>query len=690
MRFALFFIPACVIAAIIPADLSGVRPGAVTVAATGESLTVRWPDEASRTWTAEFSLDSTRPLITSIGLEGRPIVRNASPQYWAATGKRRGRAGFDEFFDNPTNHPNGTRRFEGAFKPVSVKATSAGDRVELLFDGLQLGIFSGAIAYTFYPGSRLLYQEAVVSTQEPETAYLYDTGLRLTAPAEAVRPGRREVVSPITYYDTDGRLQTVMTSGPDRRPATVRYRAIAAKLDGGSVAVFPPPHTYIAPRDYTTNMGYVWFHGWAGRASPGAPGVLGVGIRHPTDDGAGEYYPWMNAPPGTVQRLGVFFFVSDGNAETTLDEALRFTHRDRFPALPGYKTITSHWHWGYTIQALHLEEHGQGEHWVPPFKQVLQDMGIDAAMISDFHGDGHPSDVTDLRLEELSAYDRMCRKLSDAKFLLIPAEEGSTYLGGHWSITFPKLVYWFMRKGSEGPLVRQHPKYGTVYHAGSAADVLEIVRRENGMLYQTHPRTKSSFGYPDSVRQTAYFLDPHYIGAGWKAMPADRSTLRQGVRAFKLLDDMNNWGLPKRLLAETDMFAIDQTSEIYAHMNANYVRMNELPDFDHYGQVLEAVSRGDYFISMGEVLLPKVEVSTATPTAITVKADIKWTFPLAFAEIVWGDGNNTFTHTIPLAHTRPFGNESFTWKAEAKDWKWARLAVWDVAGNGAFINPVRR
>ena len=113
------------------------------------------------------------------------------------------------------------------------------------------------------------------------------------------------MVSPITYYDTDGKLQTVMTSGPDRRPAYVRYRAIAAKLDGGSLAVFPSPHTYIAPRDYTTNMGYVWFHGWAGRASPGAPGVLGVGIRHPTDDGAGQYYPWINAPPGTVQRLGV-------------------------------------------------------------------------------------------------------------------------------------------------------------------------------------------------------------------------------------------------------------------------------------------------------------------------------------------------------------------------------------------------
>jgi hypothetical protein len=79
-----------------------------------------------------------------------------------------------------------------------------------------------------------------------------------------------------------------------------------------------------------------------------------------------------------------------------------------------------------------------------------------------------------------------------------------------------------------------------------------------------------------------------------------------------VLDDMNNWGLPKRLLAETDMFAIDHTSELYTHMNANYVRIGSLPDFDHYGGLMDAVSRGDYFISTGEVLLPQVEVSRAS------------------------------------------------------------------------------
>ena len=682
MRLLITLIPLIGFAASVPADISGVRQGILTVAADNQRLTVRWPDEKSRTWVAEFSLDSTKPLITSIGLEGSPIVRNAWPQYWVHTGKRRGRAGFDEFFDFPGNHPDGTRRFEAAFQPVSARATSVGDRVEVLFQGLKMGIFDGAVAYTFYPGSRLILQEAVVSTNEPDTAYLYDTGLRFAAPASAVRPGRREVVSPITYYDTEGKLQTVMTAGPDRRPAWVRYRAASARLDGGSLAVFPPPHTYIAPRDYTTNMGYLWFHGWAGR---GGRGELGVGVRHPQDDGAGQYYPWINAPPGTTQRMGVFWMVSDSQPESLLEDVLRFTNRDRFPVLPGYRTLTSHWHWGYTIQAL-----SQGEKWTPPFKQVLRDMGIDAAITADFHGDGHPEVLTDLRLEELDAYYRMCRKVSDSTFLLIPSEEANVHLGGHWSLAFPKPVYWFMSKSSEGPLQRQHPKYGSVYHVGSPADVIEMIRRERGILYQAHPRTKSSFGYPDKVRNTDFFLDPRFIGVGWKAMPADRSTVRQGIRAFNLLDDMSNWGLSKRLLAETDMFAIDHTSELYAHMNANYVRMDKLPEFDNYAVMLEAVERGDYFMSMGEVLLPRVEVSTTSAGSISATASVRWTFPLAFGEIVWGDGNRTFTQTFPLTETRPFGSATFTWKTDAKDWKWARVAVWDVAGNGAFINPVRR
>ena len=87
--------------------------------------------------------------------------------------------------------------------PVTAQARSVGNRIELLFQRLKLVIFEGGIAYTFYPGSRLIYQEAVVSTQEPDTAYLYDTVLCLAAPASGMRPGLRKVISPVTAMSCD-------------------------------------------------------------------------------------------------------------------------------------------------------------------------------------------------------------------------------------------------------------------------------------------------------------------------------------------------------------------------------------------------------------------------------------------------------------------------------------------------------
>jgi 2,4-dienoyl-CoA reductase-like NADH-dependent reductase (Old Yellow Enzyme family) len=75
---------------------------------------------------------------------------------------------------------------------------------------------------------------------------------------------------------------------------------------------------------------------------------------------------------------------------------------------------------------------------------------------------------------------------------------------------------------------------------------------------------------------------------------------------------------------------------------------------------------------------------------IVVRARIQHTFPLAMAEIVWGDGSETRRKMFPLTETRPFGDLEFSGEADGGAWKWARFAVWDVAADGAFVNPVWR
>jgi hypothetical protein len=655
----------------VPFDSSGVRPGPVTVTSTAQTVTIRWADEAQRLWTAEFSLKPESALIKAIAVNGSTVIAQAQPYYLTTVGKRHG--GWDAFFDFPPSDPAGTRTFHGKFTLKSARASTIGDRVEIIFDGLQMGIFQGSIHYVIFPHSRLIEQVAVVSTSEPGTAYFYDAGLSMGINANR-DTGAGSLVS---YYDTAGTLRDIASDTDlERQSLAVRYRTIAARAGTGSVAVFPAPHQYFFPRDVTTNLGYVWHSS--------GNGLVSLGIRQYPDDGH-PVYPWSNAPPGTEQRLSMFLLVEPGDVHAALVNVAKFTHFDRFPALDGYSTFTSHWHFGYTVQAME-----KGLHWTPPFKTVFEALGVNSALILDFHGDGHPGDSGETRLRELRAYYDACRAQSGPEFLLIPGEEANVYLGGHYALAFPKPVLWHMKRGTSQPFQETDPKHGTVYNVSDANELLDLVRKENGFVYSTHPRTKGSTGFPDQIKDSAQFLDPHYFGAGWKALPSDLSSPRLGDRVFKLLDDMSNWGLKKRILGEVDVFQIDSTHELYAHMNINYVRIPALPTFDNYGQLLDAIRQGDFFVSTGEVLLPEVKIAAAPLGRISVHARIKNTFPLQMAEVVWGDESQTHSKIIPLTETHEFGDLQFSTEVDAGNWKWARFAVWDVAANGAFVNPVWR
>jgi hypothetical protein len=658
------------VAAPISLDLSGVKPGPVSVTRDGDTALVRWQDGQKRSWEARFNLEPARPLIASISTDGNTVVQNAVPIYNCQTGKRRG--GFDEFFDFPPSHPEGTRSYIGRLVPSAARAVSQGDRVEIIFDGFQMGIFSGSIRYVFYPGSRLIEQAAVASTSEPDTAYFYDAGLRMAVPRDAKPGGNMD--SEITYYDTEGKIRVEHPNVSEKLPVAARYRTLAARAQGGSVAVFPSPHKYFMPRDFTTNMGFLWHTAWRGQVS--------IGVRQLPDDNS-RFYPWMNAPPGTAQRMHVFFLLGTGDSRTLLDEVTRYTNRDKFQHLDGYLTVAPHWHLAYTVQAME-----KGADWVPPFKPVLKGMGVDAAMIADFHGDGHPQDQTELRLKELKAYYDFSRAQSDSSFLIMPSEEANVHYGGHWAVAFPKPVYWFMAPPGTQSNRTEVPGYGTVYTIGNSKALLDMLKRERGFAYQTHPRTKGSKEYPDKIRFTEHFLDDTYVGVGWKQMPADMASPRLGERSLTLLDDMSNWGLRKLALAEVDVFQIDHTHELYAHMNINYVRAPKLPSFENYGELLRTMEKGDFFMSTGEVLMPAHSIRQTAPGRLRATAEVRYTLPLRFAEVVWGDGEKTHRQTYSLENTREFGSEKLEFDVDAPGWRWARLAVWDVAGDGAFANPV--
>src|SRR5436309_1752944 len=142
--------------AAVPFDMAGPGPGSIQVTPGTESVRVAWKDKTGRPCTADFSLDADRPLITSIAVNGKNVISRAQPVYRASTGKRRG--GFDQFFDFPPSHPEGTRSFLGVFKMTAAHAKFEGDRLDISFEGLQLGIFQGDIHFFFFPGSTVIQQ----------------------------------------------------------------------------------------------------------------------------------------------------------------------------------------------------------------------------------------------------------------------------------------------------------------------------------------------------------------------------------------------------------------------------------------------------------------------------------------------------------------------------------------------------
>src|ERR1700683_1376714 len=200
-------------------DVSKVRPGPVRVQNINGGLQVEWPDERGRTWTAQFALEPRKPLITSLGVSGKMVLSGGQAFYRVETGKRRG--GWDAFFDFPPSAPEGTRSFLGEFHPKTARATTIGERVVVAFDGMRLGIFQGEIRYIFYPGSRLIDQQAAMKTQEQDVAYFYDAGLRMSAASDLTAGGTMN--SEVSYFDTQGNSQTIVPPyGSARHPAAVR------------------------------------------------------------------------------------------------------------------------------------------------------------------------------------------------------------------------------------------------------------------------------------------------------------------------------------------------------------------------------------------------------------------------------------------------------------------------------------
>src|SRR5258708_39348481 len=104
--------------------------------------------------------------------------------------------------------------------------------------------------------------------------------------------------------------------------------------------------------------------------------------------------------------------------------------------------------------------------------------------------------------------------------------------------------------------------------------------------------------------------------------------------------------------------------------------------------IINAMKSGNYFVTSGEVLISNYALS-GTGEQRMITADVEWTFPLEFVEVVWGDGKKTDRQIISTTDQPPFGKKHFSIPFNATGKKWVRFAAWDIATNGALVQPIK-
>ena len=276
--------------------------------------------------------------------------------------------------------------------------------MEVTFDGVRIGIFTGSLRYTFYPGTPLIQQAALVSTHEPDTAYYYDAGLEMTAEQDRWPGGNME--SHISYYDVAGKLQEITPPYGSERHSAGSALSHGGGEDGRrehcrlstSASLFLCARLHHQPGVPLVQL--LAGQGWTGMQ------------QYPDDDTTID--PWMNAPPESVQEMGLFLLPSAKDSSAVLKDVLALHAQRSLCAFGWIRNLCT-----ALAPCLHSAGHGKGTRLAATFQAGDEAIGIDSAMIMDFHGDGHPADLTDLRLHELDEYYKACRAQSDSE---LPAD----------------------------------------------------------------------------------------------------------------------------------------------------------------------------------------------------------------------------------------------------------------------------
>ena len=205
--------------------------------------------------------------------------------------------------------PDEITRAAAGYQTSSCEVKSNGARVEVTFPGVTLGVFAGRREFDVFKGSNLIRQVVIAKTDRDNVAYKYDAGLK----GLALQAGTR-----VAWRDLAGRWQEQRFGGAvNKDSATVwtANRLIAADLAGGSIAAFPPPHSFYGARESNQILGDNYYR-------KDSDTSFAFGIRQAEKEEDPEFlhnFALTSARPGTWQQMPVFLYVSPDRAPAAID-----------------------------------------------------------------------------------------------------------------------------------------------------------------------------------------------------------------------------------------------------------------------------------------------------------------------------------------------------------------------------------
>ncbi len=320
-------------------------------------------------------------------------------------------------------------------------------------------------------------------------------------------------------------------------------RLIAAELPGGSIAAFPPPHSFFGARESNQVLGDNYYRKDSDTV---------VRVRNPSGrEGRGPGVPpQLRADERAAWHLaadaGVLLRERRNRQRRPSTRRCACTHGDTFKPLPGYQVMGSHYHVGMVAR---LKESGSLDNRLNDV-DVAKAVGINIfGIIDGVRGERHGEEFLAAQAEYYDAAKRQ----SDSTFLVMPNKENTGIeIGGHHDLMVSKPVYWLLKRDA-GPAARR-----------AASEVRQGLqpRRPGGPVRDgqarepDHQHAASALegvdGFPgrrqgDALR-AGDLRGRRAIAGAWASTARRRGSAR--YRCLALFDEMTNWYVDREHAAE--------------------------------------------------------------------------------------------------------------------------------------------